>query len=129
MTESFALLAALAFAGPAVAAPDPSPEQRLAAHLRGRLAGEPVRCIPLRDTATTEIVDGAAILYRIGGTIWVNRPRGGAETLRSSDIPVVRTFDTQLCRPDVVQLVDRFTRVQRGLVSLGDFVPYRRAER
>ncbi|PAX06730.1 hypothetical protein [Sphingomonas lenta] len=120
------LVAAAVLSAPAAAAPR-DPEAELAEALRGRVAGEPVSCIPLRQ-ASSEIIDGTAILYRVGDTIYVNRPRGGAETLRRDDVLVTRTFDSRLCRPEIVTLVDRFSRFQRGFVGLGDFVPYRRAE-
>lgn len=121
--------ALLALGAPALAAAErPVPEARLQEALKGRVAGAPVSCIPLRETTSTEIIDGAAILYRVGGTVYVNRPRGGAESLRQDDVLVTRTYGSRLCRPEIVNLVDRASRGLRGFVSLGDFVPYRRAE-
>ncbi|MDB5696129.1 MAG: hypothetical protein JWN21_1672 [Sphingomonas bacterium] len=119
------LLAAVALAAPAAAAPRQSPDARLATLLAGREAGKPTGCISPRWTSSSQIIDGTAIVYRDGRTLWVNRPRSGAEALRDDDILVTRQFGSQLCRIDSVELVSRGSTFQRGFVILGDFVPYR----
>lgn len=101
-----------------------SPEERLQKLLDGRVAGKPVSCINLRDIQSSQIIDKTAIVYRVGGKLYVNRPRGGADWLDSDDILVTHTVTGQLCRIDTVRLIDRASRFQRGFVSLGDFVPY-----
>ncbi len=103
-------------------------EAKLAKALEGRVAGKPVSCINLRDITSSEIFDGVAILYRVGGgRIYVNRPRIAPESLGSDDILVTKTYSSQLCSLDTVNLVDRGSRFQRGFVGLGDFVPYTKA--
>ena len=108
------------------AAPRKAPEERLAQALEGRTAGEPVDCIQLRTVRSSRIIDRTAILYDAGGTIYVNRPRNGAESLDSDDIMVTKTHSSQLCSIDVVTLQDTASRMQRGVVFLGAFVPYRK---
>ena len=116
--------AALA-AGTATAAPPP--EVRLERMLEGRVAGKPVNCINQRDIRSTEIIDGTAIVYRVGSKLYVNHPRSGASSLDRDDILVTRSFGTsQLCRIDTVRLVDRAAMFATGFVALGDFVPYTR---
>ena len=89
-----------------------------------RDAGKPVDCINLRDIRSSEIVPNTAIVYRMNnGTLFVNRPQGGA-FLDYDDILVTRTIGTRLCRIDIVNLLDRNSRMTSGSVSLGDFVPY-----
>jgi hypothetical protein len=126
----FAGVAILSTAVPAAAATRtarPTPEQRLAKLLAGRVAGEPVHCISLRDIRSSEIIDGTAIVYRTGGNrLYVNRPRGGAQQLDYDDVLVTRTSTSQLCSIDIVRLVDRTSRFETGFVSLDDFVPYAR---
>jgi len=91
-----------------------------------RDAGKPVDCINLRDIRSSEIVPNTAIVYRMNnGTLFVNRPQGGA-FLDRDDILVTRTIGTQLCRIDIVNLLDRNSRMMSGSLSLGDFVPYSR---
>lgn len=102
-----------------------TPEQRLDKAVAGRIAGKPVNCIYSRDIRSTEILDGIGIVYTTnGGTVYVNRLRGSASFLDRDDILVTRTFGSQLCNIDIVQLVDRNGRFPKGSVSLGEFVPY-----
>ena len=119
------LLAVVALAAPAAAAPRLSPDAELARLLEGRVAGEPRSCISFTGSRSSQIIDGTALVYRDGRTLWVNRPRSGAESLRDDDVLLTRLYGSQLCRVDSVQLLDRTSGFQRGFVVLGDFVPYR----
>ena len=125
-----ALIAAAAVtAAPAAMAREKlEPEAELAKLLEGRVAGEPQKCIPLSTTRSSQIIDKTAIVYKVGSTLWVNRPDGGAESLDDDDILVLRTTGSQLCSIDTLELHDRTSRMYSGFVSLGEFVPYRRAK-
>jgi hypothetical protein len=117
--------ALLLVAGAAQAAPDRSPEARLARALDGRVAGTPVDCLYLHNIRSSQIIDGTAILYETnGGTLYVNRPRSGASSLRWGNVLVTDTHSSQLCSIDVVHLYDSGSRMQTGFVGLGEFVPY-----
>ena len=117
-------LAAVLLTG--AAGPRLTGEQQLARELEGRVAGEPVSCLSMHRVRSSRIIDRTAIVYDAGSTIWVNRPRGGAESLDQWDTLVTRLFGSQLCTPDVVYLYDTTSRFQTGFVSLGEFVPYRK---
>ncbi len=119
--------AAVAVAGPAAALDRQSPEAQLAQALEGRVAGEPVDCVDLSRVRSTRIIPGTAILYDAGTTIYVNRPRGGADELNQWDTMVTRLYTNRLCSIDTVRMVDPSSRMLTGIVFLGDFVPYRRA--
>lgn len=108
------------------AAPRLAPEAELAKALEGRTAGEPVDCIDLHQIRSSRIIDRTAILYEVGSTLYVNRPRAGAESLDNWDALVTNTHTSQLCSIDTVRLYDTASRFERGFVFLGDFVPYRR---
>jgi hypothetical protein len=120
------LAAAATLAAPAAAAPRLHGEAELAKLTEGRTPGKPVDCIDLSRVRSSQIVDGTAIVYDAGGTLYVNRPRGGAESLTSWDVMVTKPFGNELCRPDVVQLLDSGSHFYKGSVFLGDFVPYKR---
>lgn len=125
------LLAAAAIAAvPAASAAKErlAPEAELAKLLEGRVAGEPQKCITLSNVNNSQIVDRTAIVYRSGSTLWVNRPTGGAESLDDDDILVTKLTGSQLCDIDTIELLDRTSRMYSGFVSLGEFVPYRRAK-
>lgn len=103
-----------------------TPDVQLQKMLDGRVAGKPTSCIPLTNTRESTIIDGKAIVYRVGGKLYVNDLKGNADRLDDDDILVTRTFGSQLCRNDVVTLVSRASQIQHGFVILGDFVPYSR---
>jgi hypothetical protein len=112
--------------GAVAAAPPVEPEVKLARILEGRVAGEPVKCIQLRNIRSSTIIDDTAIVYDAGSTIYVNRPRGGRESLDQWDVLVTKLHSSELCSIDIVNLYDSSSRMQTGFVSLGEFVPYRK---
>lgn len=122
------LAATLLLAAPAMAG-DRGGEAALARAIGARVAGTPVDCIDPQRVRSTQIVDGTAIVYDTGRTLYVNRPAAGAVSLRRYDVPVTRVDGGQLCRVDTVRLFDAVTRMQRGFVVLGRFVPYARPSR
>jgi hypothetical protein len=123
------LIAAAVLATPAVAAHRDTPEIQLQKALAGRVPGKPTHCISLSGVNSSQIIDGKAIIYHIGGRLYVNEPRSGADSLRDDDILVTRTFGSQLCSIDTVRLIDRASRFPRGFVSLGEFVPYTKVKK
>ena len=123
------ILSAVALATPVMAARHDSPDLQLQKMLAGRVAGTPTECIPNARWASSEIVDGKAIVFQVGSTLYVNEPRSGADQLDRDDILVTRTFGSQLCRIDSVKLIDRGSRFIRGFVILDKFVPYTRPKR
>lgn len=126
-TIGLALAAATLLVGGAAAqaGPRPSGEEQLAKMLEGREAGKPTSCISLTDARDGTVIDKTALVYRAGGTIWVNRPRN-AEHLDSDDILVTYPTGGQFCRLDRVNTMERSGHFVTGFVALGDFVPYRR---
>lgn len=118
------LLAAVALTSPAIAARRDAPDVQLQKMLVRLVAGKPVNCISLSGSNSSEIIDGKAIVYRVGSRLYVNEPRSGAQSLQRDDILVTRTIGSQLCSIDTVRLIDRSSRFPRGFVSLGQFVPY-----
>lgn len=105
-----------------------APEDQLAKLLEGRVAGEPQNCLPLTSLGSSQVIDKTAIVYRAGSTLWVNRPDSGAQSLDDDDILVLKTTGSQLCSIDTLELRDRSSHMYSGFVSLGKFVPYRRAK-
>ena len=109
------------------AKPKLTPEQRLEKLLEGRVAGKPTTCISTSDTRDREIIDGVALVYRSGSTLYVNRPKN-PEDIDSDDILVIRPTGSQLCRLDMIHTVDRIGHFTTGFINLNDFVPYRRVQ-
>lgn len=122
LVGSLALVAGSAQAKPA------DHEAELARAIAGRVAGEPVDCIDLHRVRSSHIIPGVAIVYDAGSVVYVNRPRGGAESMDQWDIMVNRLWSSELCSIDTVQLIDQGSRMYSGSVFLGEFVPYRRVQ-
>jgi hypothetical protein len=102
-------------------------EAQLARALHDRIAGKPVDCLNLHDIRSSQIIDRTAILYETtGGTLYLNRPDSGQSSLNRGDVLVTDTHSHQLCSIDVVRLYDTSSRMQTGVVFLGEFVPYRK---
>ena len=120
------LVGASVAAAPALAGPRASPQEQMDRALAGRVAGEPVDCLSLSRVRNSRIIEGTAILYDQGGTIYVNRPRSGAEELSNWDTQISHTLGDRLCSTDTVRMVDPGTGFLTGIVFLGEFVPYRR---
>jgi hypothetical protein len=104
-------------------------EARLATLLQNRVAGAPLDCIVFDESGPNNltIVDHAAVVYRRGGTIYVNRTANPA-ILDWDDVLVVERFaGSTLCRHDRVFTHDRSGLGRTGVVFLEQFVPYTRA--
>jgi hypothetical protein len=120
-------VAALAGAIPATAARE-SGEAKLTRLIDGRVPGKPVRCLDGSQRRNMEVVDRTALVFKDGDTYYVNRP-AGVQFLTWSDVPVFKIFGDQLCSHDIVHLRDRSSGIGGASLSMGEFIPYRRARR
>lgn len=110
---------------------EPSAEEQsdLTQALRGRIAGEPMACVQQRNLRNNRSYGETAILFEgPGDVIYMNRPRAGCPEITQSRALVTRTTSGQLCRGDIVSVVDPVQNFNYGSCGLGDFVPYRRAD-
>jgi hypothetical protein len=116
--------------GAAVAKEKLTGEAKLAEMLEGRVAGEPMRCIPtFRSNESMSIIDDTAIVYKSGRTIYVNRT-AHPENLDWNDVLVIDRFSgSELCKLDRVTTIDRGSGFFTGVVFLQDFVPYTLADK
>ncbi len=128
MRKLLPLIAASMLLGGAAQAAPVDREAELARALGNRVAGEPVSCIDLHRVTSSQVINGTAILYRSGSTIYVNWPVNGADSLNRRDTMVNRLPSTRLCNVDTVTMIDQVSGTFRGVVFLGDFVPYRRMQ-
>ncbi len=91
------------------------------------MAGEPVSCISAYPNDNLHVIDGTALVYGRGKTIYVNYTRH-PEDIDGDDVLVIRRTGSQLCRLDNVTTVDRFNGIFSGAIFLTDFVPYTRTK-
>jgi len=103
-------------------------EERLAKMLEGRVAGEPSNCITtMRGSSALQVVDGVALVYKAGDTLWVARPRE-RDMLRANDALIMDRFSSsRLCAIEPMRTIDRTGGYFTGVVFLEDFVPYTKA--
>ena len=94
--------------------------------LAGRVAGTPVDCLSVIDTRDSQTVDGT-ILYQPNSRVLYRQDLNHCPSLTWTAIPVFDIRGSQLCRGDIVRIVDRDGTGQRGACTLGPFVPYRKA--
>ena len=119
----------LAFALAGCAAPHAIADsnRELASYTVGRVAGEPLRCIPATNSSEgLRAVDHRTVLYRSGGTNWLNQLQHDCPGLRPLATLVVDTVGSQYCRGDRVRPLEAGVATPRSVCVLGDFTPYRR---
>ena len=103
-------------------------EEKLAKLLVGRVAGEPQSCIRTLGSRNLSQIDGTALTYRDGDTVWVNYTRN-PDSIDDRDIMVIDRFSgSSLCRTDQVKLVDRVNGFLSGILLLDEFVPYKKID-
>lgn len=106
------------------AARNEAPDDKLAQALAGKVAGKPVSCISLND-ARSSTTYRDAILYRSSSKLTYANDLGNCPYLRENNILVTRATGSQLCRGDIVNMVDRGSGFPTGSCAFSDFVPYR----
>ncbi|QYJ08463.1 hypothetical protein KUV82_02120 [Qipengyuania flava] len=103
-------------------------EKKLAKMLEGREKGEPQRCIQTVGSRSLTRIDGTALTYKSGDTLWVNYTRN-PDSIDDGDVMVIKRFSSgTLCRTDQIELVDRLSGMFSGVIFLDEFVPYTKVD-
>ena len=102
-------------------------EARLAEMIEGRVAGEAQSCVVAFRSNKIQVIPYVGIVYDAGDTVYVARAVR-PERLRSTDVPVIERYGSQLCRQDVRHTIDRYSGFTTGALFLEDFVPYTKVE-
>jgi hypothetical protein len=110
---------------PLLAKPRLTSEQQLQKRLEGLTPGKPVNCISLYPSSNSTTYKGA-IVYVQGSTRYVNRFLNGCPFLNEDDGIVTRSFGSQLCRGDIVNVFTPGIPIQRGSCVMGEFTPYKK---
>lgn len=103
--------------------------QKLDRALAGRTAGQPVSCIGNMRGSDMTVVDDYTILFKEGGTVFVQKPRGGCYGIGNGNYTLVTRLNgsSRLCNGQIGEIVDRVSGFGFGSCVFGDFVPYRKA--
>jgi hypothetical protein len=109
------------------AAEAPSFGPKLQAKLKGRVAGEPVSCVPMTTRSRTSIVDTSALVFSRGSkTLFVNFP--ACPFLREDRAVVLDGDKRRICEGDEVMVVHLESDIIYGACRMGPFIPYSRAK-
>jgi hypothetical protein len=100
-------------------------EAKLTKLLEGRTAGTPVSCIPSYKSDELQVIEGVAMVYGKGDTVYVARPTD-PKSLGWNDVIVINRFGGQLCHTDIIRTVDRSSGFTTGVLFLQQFVPYKK---
>jgi hypothetical protein len=111
-----------------VVARDETPDPAIAKALSGKVAGKPLSCISLLDAQSSMTYRGA-ILYRVNSKLTYLNDLGKCPYLRDDNILVTDIHGSQMCRGDIVRMIDRGSRFPSGSCVFSDFVPYRTPEK
>jgi hypothetical protein len=111
---------------PGQATHSPKAQKELAQALSGRTAGPAVDCIYNYPANKMQVIDQWTVLFRNGGTIYVQNPRGGCPGLGFPGYTLVTRSvgANRLCSGDIARLADLSTGTGGGSCVLGQFVPY-----
>lgn len=98
--------------------------------LAGRIPGKAEACIQQSWIDQTDIFDNGSILYHMkSGPDYLNTPSPSCAGLRANAGLISSTPTGQICRGDIVQIVDFTSGFNYGSCGLGDFIPYSRAKK
>lgn len=94
--------------------------------LAGKVAGEPVSCIPLSQRTDMNVISNDVLLYKVNNKlVYRNDLLGRCSGLTTGGTLVTKLFTSQMCKGDIAQVADLATGTTMGSCALGDFVPYR----
>ncbi|MGZ3271852.1 MAG: hypothetical protein ACXU71_12870, partial [Croceibacterium sp.] len=75
-------------------------------------------------TNAMQVIDGVAVVYDAGKTIYVARPTDPRMLGRNDALVIDRFSPSRLCVQEAMKTVDRYDGTHTGVVFLQDFVPY-----
>lgn len=100
--------------------------EQLARAIEGRVAGDPVSCVPADRSSDLRPIGDNTLIYRYSGdVVYVNTLQGACRGLAQGDTLVLNRVTSQYCRGDIARVVNLQSGMQSGSCALGDFIPYR----
>lgn len=97
--------------------------------ITGRVAGQPISCLPTYQQNDMSVIDGQSIAFRASSrTAYLVRFTPGCELLDAGHYALLsRQFGgNQLCRGDIQQVVDLTNHITVGSCTVAAIVPYSR---
>ncbi len=107
----------------------PSGQRAFESLLSGKVAGQPVSCLPNYNANDMSIIDSRTVGFRVGtGTVYMMQLSEGCGLLGSGGYALLtRSFGgSGLCTGDIAQVADVTNRQTVGSCTIGPIVPYTR---
>jgi Family of unknown function (DUF6491) len=122
-------LAGAALASCTVTAPPPGlqAQREYQQLLYGKVAQQPISCLPHYLSNDMRVIDDNTIAFRNGNArVYIAHMQGGCNGLAGGhNALVTRQYgNADLCRGDIAQVVDTFNGFTVGSCVFGDFTPY-----
>jgi hypothetical protein len=93
----------------------------------GKVAGQPMSCLPHYRTNDMRVINDNTVVFRESASrVYINHMNGGCGNLSNGNTLVTRTTQTSLCRGDIAEVIDPLNGMTVGGCSFGDFIPYAR---
>lgn len=108
--------------------PAPKAAAKLAKALAGRTPGSPVGCINNSRGTDMTVIDDRTILFKEGGTVYLQRPQGSCDGLERGQRTLVTRLhgSSRLCSGQIGDIVDPVSGTMTGSCVFSEFVPYRK---
>jgi hypothetical protein len=104
---------------------DQGPDPKLQTELAGKNKVQTRSCISLNQANGGTFYRDAIVYRQSRARLWVAETRG-CPTGRSDDyITVLKPFGSQICRGDLIRLIERTGGFEAGACSFGNFTEYR----
>lgn len=97
--------------------------------VEGKVAGRPQDCLSTFPTSDMTVIDESTIVYRRSGSqVYVGHMRDQCSNLGSPGYAMLtkQYGSAQMCRGDIVQVVDTSSGMLAGSCVLGGFTPFTR---
>lgn len=94
-------------------------------YLQGRVAGDPVACIPQARLRRSTAASDDVLLYDDGSTVYVNSPYLGCPRARGNTM-ISTTPVNRICAGDIVLVQDLPINAPLSSCSLSEFIPFRK---
>lgn len=110
----------------------PSGQRAMDSLLTGKVAEQPVSCLPSYNANDMSVIDGRTVAFRVGtGTVYMMQLNEGCSLLGSGHYALVtRQFGgSGLCRGDIAQVADTMNRQIVGSCTIAAITPYTRPRR
>jgi hypothetical protein len=105
----------------------PSGQRAYESLFAGRVAGQPVNCLPNYNSNDMSIIDGQTVAFRVGTrTVYrVQLSQGCGQLGTGTTALLTRQFGgAGMCRGDIAQVVDTMNRMTVGSCVIQDIRPF-----